>query len=61
MPNNFLAVGAGTRMSSMESLVDLYDARAILLGLGVGALALLSAWLQRRSSEPDAAMPAKED
>ncbi|KFM26096.1 Protein MAM3 [Auxenochlorella protothecoides] len=35
MPNNFVAVGAGTRLSSMNSLADLYDARAILLGLGL--------------------------
>ncbi|KAL6770581.1 hypothetical protein ACKKBF_B31820 [Auxenochlorella protothecoides x Auxenochlorella symbiontica] len=61
MPNNFVAVGAGTRLSSMNSLADLYDARAILLGLGFGALALMSAWLQRRHAGASAHIAVKEE
>ena len=45
LPNNFVAVNAGSKLGELKSLADLYDIRLIMLGGGVGVLAMLSvAW-----------------
>ena len=45
LPNNFLAVNAGSKLGELKALTDLYDIRIILAGGGVGLLAALTvAW-----------------
>lgn len=41
MPNNFVFVNAGSRLGELRSLSDLYDIQLLLIGCGVGVVALL--------------------
>lgn len=47
MPNNFIAVRVGTRLSSMQSLAELYDARMMALAMGAAILATAPLILKR--------------
>ena len=49
-PNNLVAVHAGSRLSELNSLADLADARLLALGAGVGVLALAPVWLRHRAA-----------
>ncbi|KAK9901612.1 hypothetical protein WJX75_004724 [Coccomyxa subellipsoidea] len=41
LPNNFLAVNAGSKLGELKSFTDLYDAKILLVGCGVGIVAVL--------------------
>lgn len=47
-PNNFMAANAGDHLSDLDSLADLYNPRMLLLGLMVGAVALLPVYVKHR-------------
>ncbi|CAL8468082.1 g7621 [Coccomyxa elongata] len=40
LPNNFLAVNAGSKLGELRSFTDLYDAKILLVGFGVGIVAV---------------------
>ncbi|KAL0022440.1 hypothetical protein WJX79_000626 [Trebouxia sp. C0005] len=55
LPNNFVAVSAGSRLGELVSLRDLYDRRLLLLGLGVSFMALLPIVLKNVNAMPQTA------
>ncbi|BDA42227.1 Transmembrane protein 41 homolog [Coccomyxa sp. Obi] len=40
LPNNFLAVNAGSKLGELKAFTDLYDAKILLVGCGVGVVAV---------------------
>ncbi|DBB15251.1 TPA: hypothetical protein ACH3X3_004251 [Trebouxia sp. C0006] len=55
LPNNFVAVSAGSRLGELVSLRDLYDRRLLLLGLAVSFMALLPIVLKNMNALPQTA------
>lgn len=49
LPNNMVAVSAGSRLSELESLSDLYDPRMLLVGGMVGLASLVPVYLKHRA------------
>lgn len=58
LPNNLVAVNAGSHLGELRSLQDLYSIRLVVLGAAVGLAALAPIYLKRRS-ERAAAKAAK--
>jgi uncharacterized membrane protein YdjX (TVP38/TMEM64 family) len=48
LPNNFVAVNAGSHLGDLTSLTDLYSGRLLALGAAVGAVALAPMLLKQR-------------
>lgn len=51
MPNNFVAVNAGSKLGELQSLTDLYDVKMLGLGVVVGIAALFPLYLKRRQQK----------
>ena len=58
LPNNFVAVNAGSHLGDLRSLSDLYDPKLLAVGLVVGAIALAPVYLRRRHEQQPAAQAA---
>jgi hypothetical protein len=58
LPNNLMVTRAGSHLSEMESLSDLYDPRMLALGLTVGCIALVPVYLKHRADRRAAAAAA---
>ncbi|CAL5220013.1 g1958 [Coccomyxa viridis] len=50
LPNNFLAVNAGSKLGELKSFADLYDYKIVLAGCVVGAIALAPMLWRRRAN-----------
>jgi len=53
IPNNFVAVNTGNKLGELNSLTELYDAKQILFGVGVGIVALLPIYWRRKAKAGD--------
>ena len=52
-PANYIAVNAGSHLSELHSLADLYDRRMLGMGAAVGVLALAPALLKGRNARAE--------
>lgn len=62
LPNNLVAVNAGSHLGELRSLSDLYSTRLLALGATVGLAALSPIYFKRRAAAKEAAaLAAKRD
>ncbi|KAK9838646.1 hypothetical protein WJX74_000581 [Apatococcus lobatus] len=62
IPNNFLAVNAGSKLKELRSLNELYDVKLMTIGAAVGVVAMLPIWLRRQdTSDTAGAAPIEKD